>query len=236
MAAIGRDAHERLAHEAGDDAELARHLRADLPVGREPVGGAQRVVEGEIELELAGRILVIALDHVEAHLPAIFDHPHIDRAQALELVDVVAIGIGVAAVRLAVLVLLQPHHLRLGAVPELQAVFLLELVVDAAEIAASVGGQEGAGLHSAPRDCGTACTNARHPLVPGQLHEGLGLGNADQLRRLRTVAEILAAPVDEQIHGGAVDELEALLRPPIPNDRPGCPCRTMRPVTETNCR
>ena len=40
MAAIGRDAHEGLAHEAGDDAELARDLRADLAIGGEPVRGA----------------------------------------------------------------------------------------------------------------------------------------------------------------------------------------------------
>ena len=93
MAAIGRDAHEGLAHEAGDDAELARDLCADLAIGCEPVRGAQRVVEGEIELELTGRILMIALDHVEAHLPAIFDDPHIDGPQALELVDVIAIGL-----------------------------------------------------------------------------------------------------------------------------------------------
>ena len=45
VAAIGRDAHEGLAHEAGDDVELARHLRADLAVGGEPVGGPQRVVD-----------------------------------------------------------------------------------------------------------------------------------------------------------------------------------------------
>ena len=93
VAAIGRHAHERLAHEAGDDVELARHLRADLAVGREPVGGAQRVVVGEVELELAGRVLVVALDHVEAHLAAVVDHPHGDRPQALELVDVVAVGL-----------------------------------------------------------------------------------------------------------------------------------------------
>ena len=95
---LARDAHEGLAHEAGDDVELARDLRADLAVGGEPVGGPERVVEGEIELELAGRVLVIALDHVEAHLAAIVDHPHVDRPQALELIDVIAIGIGVAAV------------------------------------------------------------------------------------------------------------------------------------------
>ena len=146
VAAIGGDAHEGLAHEAGDDAELARHLRADLPIGGQPVGGPERIVIGEIQLELPRRILVIALDHVEAHLPAIVDHPHIDGPEALELVDVVAIGIGIAAVRLTVLVLLQPHHLRLGAMSKLESMLLLELIVDAAEIAARVGGQERTGI------------------------------------------------------------------------------------------
>src|SRR6476619_7878717 len=103
MAAIGRDAHERLAHEAGDDAELARDLRADLAISGEPVGGPHRIVDGEIELELPGRILMIALDHVEAHLPAIVDDPHIDGPQALELIDMITIRIRIAAVGLAVL-------------------------------------------------------------------------------------------------------------------------------------
>ena len=93
MAAVGRNAHERLAHEAGDNVELARDLRADLAISGEPVRGAQRVVVVEVQLELAGRVLVVALDHVETHLATIFDDPHIDRAQALELIDVVAIGI-----------------------------------------------------------------------------------------------------------------------------------------------
>src|SRR6187549_1020579 len=119
MATIGRHAHEGLAHKAGDDAELPRYLRADLAIGGEPVGGPHAIVEGEVELELAGRILVIALDHVEAHLAAIFDYAHVDRPQALELIDVVAIRIGVATCRLTILVLLEPHHLRLGAVAKL---------------------------------------------------------------------------------------------------------------------
>jgi hypothetical protein len=54
MAAISRHAHEGLAHKAGDDAEFARDLCADLTVGGKAVGGPQRIVEGEIELELAG--------------------------------------------------------------------------------------------------------------------------------------------------------------------------------------
>jgi len=40
--------------------------------------------------------------------------------------------------------------------------------------------------------------------------------DADQLGGLGPVAEIVAAPVEEQIHGGAVDELEALLRHALP--------------------
>ena len=211
VAAIGRDAHEGLAHEAGDDVELARHLGADLAVGRQPVGRPQRIVIGEIELELAGRILVIALDHVEAHLAAIVDDAEIDRTQALELIDVIAIRIGIAAGRLAVLVLLEPHHLGLGTVPELEPMLLLEQVVDAAEIAARVRGQERAWLGALLAVSEQRAPHARHPLVPGELHEGVGLGDADQLGGLGPVAEILAAPVDEQVHGGAVDELEALL-------------------------
>ncbi len=216
MAAIGRDAHEGLRHEAGDDAELAGHLCADLAVGGQPVGGAQRVVEGEVELELTRRILVVALDHVEAHLAAIFDDPQIDGSQALELVDVIAVRIRVAAVRLAVLVLLQPHHLGLGAVPQLQPVVLLELLVDAAEIAAGVRREEGARLPALLAVAEQRAPEPRHALVPGELHEGLGLGNADQLGRFGAIAKIVAVPVEEEVHGGAVDELEALPRDALP--------------------
>ena len=88
---------------------------------------------------------------------------------------------------------------------------LLELLVDAAEIAAGVGGQEGAGLDALLAVAEQRAPEPRHPLVPRELHEGLGLWDADQLGRLRPVAEIVAAPVDEEVHGGAVDELEALL-------------------------
>ena len=56
-----------LRHEAGDHVELAGDLGADLPIGGEPVGGAQAVVEHQVEFELARRVLMIALDHVQAH-------------------------------------------------------------------------------------------------------------------------------------------------------------------------
>ena len=216
MAAVRRHAHERLGHEAGDQAELARHLRADLAVGREPVGGAQGIVVGEIELELARRVLVVALDHVEAHLAGVFDHPHRDRAQALELVDMVAVGLRGAAGGVAGLVLLQPHHLGLAAHAQLHAMLLAELGMVALEVAAAVGAQEAAGLVVLLAIAEADAEHARHPLVPGQLAEGLGIGDADQLGRLGPVADILAVPVGEQVGGRAVDELEALLGGALP--------------------
>ena len=83
---------------------------------------------------------MVALDHVEAHGAAVLDDAHVDGAQALELVDVIAVGIGEAARRRAVLVLLQPHHLRFGAVPHVQATVIgFELIVDAPQVAAAVG-------------------------------------------------------------------------------------------------
>ena len=49
------------------------------------------------------------------------------------------------------------------------------------------------------------------PLVPGQLHEGLRIGNADQLRGLGAVADIIFVTIDVQIGGRAVDQLETAL-------------------------
>ena len=120
---------------------LAGHLGADLAIGGEPVGGPERVVEGEVELELAGRVLVVALNHVEAHGLGILDHPHEDRPELLELVDVVAVGLGDAAVGLAVRAALEPHHLGLGAVAHLHPVLGLELLVKDPQIAAAIGSQ-----------------------------------------------------------------------------------------------
>ena len=69
-----RNAHERLGHETGEDAMLPRDLRADLPIGRQTVRVAQHIVEHPVQFELARCVLVIALDHVEAHFPGIADH------------------------------------------------------------------------------------------------------------------------------------------------------------------
>ena len=51
-------------------------------------------VEAEVELELAGRVLVVAVAHVEAHRLAVGDDVEEHRTQLLELVDVVAVGLG----------------------------------------------------------------------------------------------------------------------------------------------
>ncbi len=212
VASVGRHAHERLRHEAGEGAELAPDLLADLAVGGEPVGGEFGPVEVEVQFELAGCVLVVALDHVEAHGLAVLDHPVDQRLQLGELVDVVAVGLGHALDGgLAVGVGLEPHHLGLGAGAQVQAELLLEGVVDAPEVAAAVGGEEHppVDLLLAPAEEG-----AEHPGglgIPGKLAEGLGLGDADEFARLGAVADVAAVPVDEEVGRGAVDELEALV-------------------------
>ena len=80
VAAARRDTDEGLGHEAGDNVELARHLGANLAVGGQPVGGAERIVEHKIKLKLARRVFMIALDHVEAHRLTVFNHAHEDRS------------------------------------------------------------------------------------------------------------------------------------------------------------
>ena len=217
VAARRRHAHERLRHEARDEVELARDLGADLAVCGESIRGAQRIVEREVELELAGRVFVVALDHVEAHRARVLDGAQIHRAQALELVDVVAVRIREAAVGLAVRAALEPHHLRLGAVTQVQPVVLgLELLVDSAQVAAAVRSQERAGVLALLAVAEQRAPQPGHALVPGELAERFRLRYADELLVLRAVAEILAVPVEEEVDGCAVDELEAPLGNALP--------------------
>ena len=116
VTAVGRHAHEGLRHEAGEQPELAANLAADLAVGGEPVGRVLRSAEGEVQLELARRVLVVALDHVEPHLAAVLDDAVDDRLQLGELVDVVAVRLGDTLDRgRPVGVRLEPHHLGLAA-------------------------------------------------------------------------------------------------------------------------
>ena len=211
VAAVGRHAHERLGHEAREGSQLAAHLLAYLPVGGEPVGGELGPVEVEVQLELAGGVLVVALDHVEAHGLAVLDHLVDEGLELGELVDVVAVGLGHALDGwLAVGVDFEPHHLGLAAGPQVQPVLGLEFSVKPPEVAAAVRGEEGAAVHfllAAPEQ------RAPHPgrsPVPGQGHERLRLADADQLAGLGAVADVVAVAVGEEVGGGAVHELEAL--------------------------
>ncbi len=158
-----------------------------------------------------GRVLVVTLDHVQAQGAAVLDDPVDDGLELGELVDVVAVGLGHAFDRRGpVRVGLEPHHL--GLAPHLQAQPGLggELLVDAVEVAPAVRGEEGARvleLLPAPEQ------GAEHPghlVVPRQSLEGLHVGEPDQLGRLGPVPDVLAVPVDEQVGGSPVDQLESL--------------------------
>ena len=76
--------------------------------------------------------------------------------------------------------------------------------------------------------------DAGDALVPGQLHEGLGIGNADQLGGLGAIADVVPVAVDEEIRGRAIDQLEAASPRRVSQWSAGTPLPTMRPVTETN--
>ena len=136
---VGAHARERLGHEGRKQIVLAAHRGADLPVGGDVVGRLDGTVETEVQLELAGGVLVVAVGHVEAERLAVFDDVEEHRTEFLELVDVVAVGLRDALGLRAVLALLEPHHLRLDADQKLVAELLLELRNDALEVLARVG-------------------------------------------------------------------------------------------------
>ena len=143
---VGRDAGERLGHEARQQAVLAADRGAHLAVGGDVVRRPDRAVEAEVELELAGRVLVIAVAHVEAERLAVLDHVEEHRTKLLELMDVVAVGLGRALGRRAVLGALHPHHLGLDPDQEAVAQLSLELRRDALEVLARIGVEQLAGL------------------------------------------------------------------------------------------
>ena len=155
---------------------------------------------------------MVALDHVQAHGLAVLHHLVDERLELGELVDVVAVRLCHALHgRLAVLVGLEPHHLGLGAGPEVEAGLLLEGLVDALQVAAAVRREEGSAVNlflTAPEE---SAEDAGGLGVPRELAEGLGLGDADQLTGLGSVADVFAVPVDEQVGRGPVDQLEALV-------------------------
>ena len=211
MAAVCRDTHERFRHEAGEGAELTAHLLADLAVRREVVGGLLGSIEAEVQLELTGRILVIALNHVEPHRVAVLDHLVNQRLKLRELVDVVAVGLRHALDRrAAVRVQLEPHHLGLGAGSQVQSGLLLELRLDALEVPATVGREEGGRLLPLLAVAEADAPDASGLRVPGKRHERLRLGNEDQLGGFRAVADVVRVAVGEEVRGRPVDELEPL--------------------------
>ena len=225
VAAVRRDAHERLRHEAREGAELAPDGLADLAERGEVVRRLLRAVEAEVELDLAGRVLVVALDHVEAHRLAVLDHLVDDRLELGELVDVVAVGLGHALDRgRAVLGELEPHHLGLGAGAQVEPGRRLELGLHALEVAAAVRGEEAARVLALLAVAEAGAPDARDRGVPRERLERLRLGDADELGGLRPVADVVAVPVGEEVRRGAVDELEALARDRLPVLAPERPC------------
>ena len=168
---------------------------------------AHRAVEAEVELELARGVLVVAVAHVEPHRLAVGDDVEDHRAQLLELVDVVAAGLGHALGRSALLVgQLQPHHLGLDPAQERVAELLLDLVRDPLQVLARVGVEQLAGLGVV-----AVAVDPRDPLVPGQACEGVEVGDRRQLGLLGAEADVVVLAVGEQVGGRSVDELVAAL-------------------------
>ena len=186
---------------------LAPDRGAHLTVGREVVGGPYRPVEAEVQLELARRVLVVAVAHVEAESLAPVDDVEQHRTELLELVDVVAVRLGDALGQLAVLGLLQPHRLGLDPDQELVAELLLELVRDPLEVLAAVGVEQVTGLGVV-----AVAVHPRDPLVPRQHRERVEIRHRRKLGLLGSEPDVVAEAIGEQVRGGAVDELVALLR------------------------
>ena len=180
--------------------------RADLPVRRDVVRRPDRAVEAEVQLELAGRVLVVAVAHVQAERLPVLDDVEEDRTELLELVDVVAVGLRDALRHLALARLAQPHHLGLDADEEVQPELLLELRDDALEVLARVGVEQLAGLRVV-----AVAEHAGHARIPGQHGEGVEVGHRGELGLLGAEPDVVAVAVGEEVGGGAVDELIALL-------------------------
>ena len=214
VGAVRGDTRERLRHEARDHLMLARDGRADLPVGGKRVGGAQRTVEEEVELELARRVLVVAVGRRDAELLAVLDDVEDDLAQLLELVDVVAPRLRQALHVVRVVRPAHPHHLGLDPAEERVAELLLDFVRDSLQVLAGVGLERQAGLRVV-----AVAEDPGDPRVPRQLRERLEVGDRRELGLLGAEADVPVVPVDEEVGGRAVDELVALLGDLLPLGR-----------------
>ncbi len=203
---VRRHARERLRHERGQQPVVAAHRRADLPVGGDVVGGAHRPVVAEVQLELTGGVLVVAVAHVEPHPLPVIDHVEQHRTQFLELVDVVAVGLGDALGLGLGLAAAHPHHLRLDPDDEVEAELLLELAHHALEVLPRVGVEQLAGLGVV-----AVAVDPGHALVPRQDGERVEVRDRGQLGLLRAEADVVAVAVGEQVRRRPVHELIAAL-------------------------
>src|SRR4029079_6786658 len=113
-----------------------------------------------------------------------------------------------------------PHHLGLGSCAEVQPGCLLEIGLLPDEVPAAVGGEETDGVLALLAVAEALAPDSGELLAvagrPGEDGEGLGIGNADELRSLRPVTDVVPVPVGEEVGGGAVDELKALVRNRLP--------------------
>ena len=116
----------------------------------------------------------------------------------------------------AVVVQLEPHHLGLGACAKVEAGRLLELRLHALQVPATVRGEERGRILALLAVAEADAPDARNLGIPGERLERLGLGDADELRGLGPVPDVVAVSVREEVRRGAVDELESLLRDRLP--------------------
>ena len=183
---------------------------ADLPVGGQPVAGSQGVVKHEVDLELARRVLVVTLNHVETHGLTIRDDPGVDARQFLELVDVVGERLGRPAVRPAVFAAPEPGHFRFTAMSKVESVMVChELLMDAPQVAAAILLHESARIGSFLAGMEDRAVDARGLPVPGQLAERLGIGDRYQFMGIGRKSEEVARAIGKDIGEAAVPCLDS---------------------------
>ena len=94
--------------------------------------------------------------------------------------------------------------------------FLGEFLMHPAQIAARIGSQIAARIFLLLAVAEQRAVETSDFWCPWQLHESLGLRNADQLRRFRTITQIVAGAVGKQVDRRAIDQLETLFRNALP--------------------
>src|SRR5580700_7160107 len=93
----------------------------------------------------------------------------------------------------------------------MQPVLLLEFRMGATQIATTIRSENSARFLRLLAISKQGAEDASDALVPGQLAERLGVGYADQLRRLGAITDVLVVSIEKKIGGGTVDELESAL-------------------------